>query len=313
MAHDHHHLEEATGKVLLWSMAINLLIPILQIIGGMLAQSMAVVSDAIHNFSDCTGLLVAYIAYRISQKRPSPKFSFGFRRAEIFAAVINTSLIFGACLFILWEAFNRIKNPEPISGFLVAAMALVGVFGNGFTVLLLSKGAKENINLRGAFLHMLGDMLVSVVVLISGVIILFKPWYWLDPLLSIGIVLFILKSSWSLLKEAVHILMEGVPHHLELEAIQGALEQIPGVLGVHHLHVWTVGPKLLAFTGHVQVQDQELSRITPLKEKIKHILHEKFGIEHAVLEFEHQSCDPKALLCPIHRPKREKHGEHSHV
>jgi cation diffusion facilitator family transporter len=304
MGHNHHHLKEPTGKILLWSIAINLLIPVLQIVGGMLAQSMALISDAMHNFSDCTGLLIAYFAYRFSQKRPSPKYSFGFRRAEIFAAVINASLIFGASFFILWKAFGRLKNPEPVSGILVIVMALVGVFGNGLTVLLLSKGAKENINIRGAFVHMLGDMLISVVVLISGVFILFKPWYWIDPLLSVGIVLFILKTSWSLLKEAVHILMEGVPHNLELKAIQDTLEQIPGVLSAHHLHVWTVGPKLLAFTGHIQVQDQELSRLTPLKEKIKIILKEKFSIDHAVIEFGHQPCNPKDLLCPIHRDKR---------
>jgi len=184
--HSHHHVnvDERTGQHLLIALAFNFVIPVAQIAGGIFAHSIALISDAIHNFSDFTALLIAYIAYRIGKRGASVSNTFGYRRAEILAALINVAILVGASGVILYEAVIRLRHPEPVAGFVVIAVAGIGVIGNGLSAWLLHKDSKNSLNARGAFLHMLGDMLTSVAVMINGVILLFEPLYWLDPLLS---------------------------------------------------------------------------------------------------------------------------------
>ena len=302
--HHHHHGDhachpgaDATGRVLLLTMGLNLAIPICQIIGGLMAQSLAVVSDAAHNFSDFMSLLLAYVALRIACRPPSLKFTYGYRRAETLAAMANVALLLGACLFILLESFHRIRNPQPVSGGLVAMLALVGVAGNGLSVALLHRGSQHDLNVRGALLHMVADLAMSVAVLVNGLILLYRPWYWLDPALSVLIVLFILKNCWSVLKEAGRVLMEAAPLDLDLTAIRSRLESLPEVVSAHHLHAWSVGSNSVFLTSHIQVPDQALSLIDPVAQRIRGLLLREFGIDHAVLEFEHCACGDNHTLC----------------
>ncbi len=286
------------GRALRFTILLNLIIPVCQIIGGVAAGSMAVVSDAVHNFSDCAGLILAYGAMKIGKKAPSPVYSFGFRRAEILAALINAAMLAGACLFLLAEAIGRLRHPEPVSGALVVVLAGAGLLGNGLSVLLLRKGAKGDINMRGAFLHMLGDFLTSAAVLINGLILMRWPVYWLDPLLTVVIVVFIVKSGWGVAREGLRIVMEGAPPGVDLSDMRKAIMDTAGVVEAHHLHAWAVGPQGVFFSCHIRTRDDRLSDTAAVAARIKAMLHDRFGVEHATLEFEAAACGETGLLCP---------------
>jgi cobalt-zinc-cadmium efflux system protein len=303
--HDHgasiHALQkgESIGLRLLVTLALNLLIPAAQIAGGIYANSMALVSDAVHNFSDFTALLITYFAFLIGKRGASPQNTFGYKRAEILGAAINVALLVAAAAFILYEAVERFRHPEPVIGRIVIYLAAVGILGNGLSAWLLHRDSKHSLNVRGAFLHMVGDMLTSVLVLANGIILIFKPWYWLDPLLSLFIVVFILKNCWSILKEATGILMNATPRSLDLDKIKNALETIPGICGVHYLHAWNVSASSIAFSCHVEVADQPLSRTEVLAEKIRHDLFHRFRIDHPILQFETAQCGNGGMLCEL--------------
>jgi cation diffusion facilitator family transporter len=301
--HSHAPAPDTSGRILLATMAINLLIPLCQILGGIVAQSMAVISDALHNFSDFTGLLIAYGAYLIAKKPPSFRFSFGFRRAEILSALLNVTLLMGASLFILFEAIDRIRHPEPIVAPLVIILAGVGIAGNGVSAYLLFRESAHSLNIRGAFIHMVGDLVTSLAVLLSGIVISFWPLYWIDPLLSMLIVVFIARSSWSVLRDSGRILMEATPPEIRLDDIHSALMAYPEVYHVHDLHVWSVGFQSVFLTCHLVVDDQKLSEKQELASRIREDIGGRFGISHMVLEFEHTSCGRDDLLCFL-----EQHG-----
>ena len=296
---------ETSGARLLITLAINLLIPAAQIIGGIYANSMALISDAVHNFSDSTAILIAYFAFRMGKKGASPQNTFGYKRAEILGAVINVAILVAAAAFILYEAFDRFRRPEPVIGRIVIYLAAVGILGNGISAWLLHRDSKHSLNVRGAFLHMLGDLLTSVFVLVNGIVLVFKPWYWLDPLLSFFIVIFILKNCWSILKEATGILMNATPKNLDLEEIKNALQAIPGVCGVHYLHAWNVSSSSIAFSCHVEVTDQLVSKTESLSEEIRHELFHRFGIDHPVLQFETVQCGNGGMLCELSSGKEK--------
>jgi cobalt-zinc-cadmium efflux system protein len=298
----HHHapdVDNRTGTRLLLTLGLNLLIPVAQIIGGVMANSMALISDATHNFSDFAAILIAYLAFRIAQRGPSVRNTFGYRRAEVMAALINVALLVGAAAIIVIEAFERLRNPAPVAGGIVMGLAAVGILGNGLSAWLLHRDAKESLNVRGAFWHMVGDMLTSVAVLVSGAILFYRPWYWLDPVLSFAIVVFILKNCWIIAKESGLILMNSTPRHLDLEKVRRHLQELPEVCGVHYLHAWNVSSTSVAFSCHVVVPDQAVSRTEPLAEKIRQDLLESFGIDHPVLQFETAACGEGDLLCQL--------------
>ena len=228
-AHHHAVWKDSTAGRLLITLALNFIIPVVQIIGGIAAGSIALISDATHNFSDFTAILISYIALKIGKKGASLQNTFGYRRAEILAALLNAAILFGASAIIVYGAFQRLRSPEIVSGRLVIWVAAIGVIGNGFSAWLLHRDAKDSLNVRGAFLHMMGDMLTSVVVLLNGLILLFKPWYWLDPLLSLMIVVFILKNCWGILKESSAILMNATPGDLDIQAVQDFLHDFQDI------------------------------------------------------------------------------------
>ncbi|MFP4036760.1 MAG: cation diffusion facilitator family transporter [Desulfobacteraceae bacterium] len=290
---------ETTGARLLITLGINFLIPAAQVVGGVYANSMALISDAVHNFSDFTAILIAYFAFLVGKRGASARNTFGYQRAEIFGAVINVALLAAAAAFILYEAFERFRSPQPVIGSIVIYLAAVGVLGNGLSAWLLHRDSKHSLNVRGAFLHMVGDTLTSIFVLFNGVILAFRPWYWLDPLLSFLIVLFILYNGWSILKEATGILMNSTPKDLDLEEIRDALQKIPEVCGVHYLHAWDVNSFSIAFSCHVEVADQPVSSTEPIAEKIRHELFHRFGIDHPILQFETAQCGNGGLLCEL--------------
>ncbi len=298
----HHHgpaLQDTSGPRLLLTLVLNLIIPTAQIIGGLVANSVALISDAVHNFSDFTALLISYVAFRIGRRGATVYNTFGYRRAEIMAALINVVLLAGASAVILYHAVHRFLHPQAVDGMMVMALAGVGVVGNGLSAWLLHRDAAHSLNMRGAFLHMLGDLLTSVAVLVNGLLLLFYPWYWLDPILSLLIVAFIVKNGWGLLKESTAVLMNATPRHVPLERVRTFLDSLPGVLGVHYLHAWQVSSASTAFSCHVVVPDQPVSQTERLADRIKHELWHRFRIDHPVLQFETAACGRGTLLCEM--------------
>lgn len=296
--HHHHNAHDTTGRRLLLTLVLNVVIPTVQIIGGLMANSMALISDASHNFSDSLALFFAYIANRVSRKEATVTHTFGYQRAEILAAVVNVGLLVAASGIILYEAGLRLFTPEKVSGELVVILAVVGIVGNGFSAWLLHRDSKENLNVRGAFLHMLGDLLTSVVVALGGLLLMFKPVYWLDPVLSIAIALFILKNCWDIVKEAIRILMNATPADLDLHAVKIAIEQLPAVTNVHYIHAWHISTAQTAFSCHVVLEeDQPVSSTEKLTDSIAGLLSSRFNIQHPVIQFETSPCGSGDLLC----------------
>lgn len=297
----HHHgtIPDTSGSRLLITLALNFLIPAIQVVGGIYAHSIALISDAAHNFSDFMAVLIAYIANRIGRRGASEGFTFGYRRAEILAAALNVMLLFGVSVFLVYEAFQRILHPEPVVAKLVIAVAGVGILGNGISAWLLHKDSGHNLNVRGAFLHMLGDLFTSVAVAVTGAVLIYMPWYWLDPALSALIALFIIRNCWSIMKEAVCILMNGTPGGLNLHRIKEAIESMPGIKNVHYLHAWNLCSSSVAFSCHVVVPDQRLSQIEDLSRNVRHRLLEQFGIDHPVLQFETGECGGGDMFCEL--------------
>lgn len=297
MSHQHNQETETFGKRLLVTMVINLLIPAAQITGGVMAGSVALISDAVHNLGDFTALLIAYAAHKVGKRGPSLRHTFGLRRMEIFAAVANAALLGGSAVYIAMEALHRLAHPMPVMPGLVAWLALVGIVGNGFSAWLLHKDSDTNLNARGVFLHMVGDLLTSVAVLIGALIMSVIELPWLDPVLSLGIVIYILFNCFILLKESMHVLMNGTPRGLDLEAVRLEVEKIAGVAGIHYLHAWSMGDDSVALTCHVVVSDQMISATETLTRSIQEILLSRFGIDHPVLQFETSVCGQGELLC----------------
>ena len=307
--HHHHHGRDAIGRILLWTMLFNLVIPICQLAGGWLAGSTALMSDAVHNISDFTGLAVAFAAHRMAGRPPSGGYTYGFQRAEIMAAGVNAALLVGACVFIGLEAGHRLLDPRPVAGGLVAVLAGVGVVGNGVSAWLLHRGSRGDLNMRGAYLHMMTDLLVSVAVLANGLVLMARPWYWLDPLLSALIVVLVLRGVWDVLRRAARILMEGAPEDLDLDRVRQAMEAVDGVSGVHHLHAWNLGSQDVSLTCHVVVGFRPLAETASMAAELRRRLGE-LGVGHATFEFEAEPCgDPACGHGRASQPEPDNHAE----
>ena len=306
---NHDNTEASWGKRLVGSMVINLIIPVVQIYGGIIAGSMALISDALHNLSDFISLIINYAALVIGKRSPTHKHTFGFKRVEIFATLISVALLYGAAFYIAFEAWHRFREPQPIAGQFVIWVALFGFTGNIISALMLHAGSKENLNMKSAFLHMLTDAFTSLGVVALGIVWLFRPWYWLDPLFSWIIVAMILYSGWGLLKDSILILMNATPHGIDLQEIQKELEAIDGIKEIHDLHVWNPAAESIALAVHVTVPDQMLGKVDELAQEVRSILSQKFKIDHPTLQFESSTCNGGQLLCAI---AENGHKHHHH-
>ena len=308
--HQHHNHEEASwGKRLVVSMIMNLIIPAVQIYGGIISGSMALISDALHNLSDFISLVINYAALAIGRRGPTDQQTFGYKRAEIFATLVSVGLLYGTGFYIAIEAWHRFRAPQPIAGQLVIWIALLGFAGNIISALMLRAGSKVNLNMKSAFLHMLSDAATSLVVAILGVVWIFKSWFWLDPVFSWLIVGMILFSGWGLLKDSILILMNATPPGIDLHDIQKSLESLEGVKEIHDLHVWNPSAESIALAVHITVPDQMLGKVDELAERVRTVLADKFKIDHPTLQFESNTCNNGQLLCCI---ADNGHGKHGH-
>ncbi|MEF3254963.1 MAG: cation diffusion facilitator family transporter, partial [Deferribacterales bacterium] len=269
------------------------------IIGGIFSGSLSLISDAFHNFSDSMAIIISYIAIKLGEKDNSLKHTFGLKRAEILAALLNSSILIGVICYLFYESVRKFLNPEPIAGNIMFIVAIIGLIGNILSLILLQNSSKENLNIKSAYLHMLSDALSSVAVIIGALSIIYFKIYWIDPVITIIIGLYTLKGSFTILKNSVHILMEGSPNDIDLDEIKIQIEKIDKVQNVHHIHLWNVGEKDIFIELHVVVPDILLSYTEEIRVKIEEIL-KKSNINHITIQFETDNvCTNKNILCRL--------------
>jgi len=298
MPHDHsHHTETLSDKRLVIAVVLNLLLTVVEAVAGLLAGSLALLADALHNFSDCGSLIIALIARRIGRRPSDDRRTFGYRRAEIIGALINLTILVVVGLYLVVEAVARLVDPDPIDGMLVIVVAAIALAIDIATAALLFAISRGNLNLQAAYLHNLGDALSSVGVIVAGVFILWFDIFWIDAAITLVIAAFILWQSLAMMRRSIHILMEGAPADVDPEALVAELQSIDGVVEIHHLHVWELDEHERALEAHVVVDAQHLTSWAQIKQEIKRRLAEQFHIRHSTVEFEgpdEEACQP----CP---------------
>jgi cobalt-zinc-cadmium efflux system protein len=296
MTHNHTR-EPVNEKNIIISIFLNFIITVTEVAGGLMSGSLALVSDALHNFSDCVSLIISYSALKMSARKKTLQLTFGYKRAEILAALFNSSVLLIVIFFLFREAYARLRHPAAINGFLMIAVALIGLLANFVAVLLLRRDSRKNLNIKSAYLHLLTDTVSSIGVVLGGIAVLVFKAYWVDPILTVLIGLYVLRESYAIIIQAAKILMQATPDNVDILNIQRALEELPEVENLHHVHVWQVTENETHFEGHVDVcEDLNISRITELNQKIEKILRERFGIEHATIQVEYGSCSDKKII-----------------
>lgn len=290
--HHHHHNFDDSSTVKLWiSIFLNLAITIAEFVGGILSNSLALLSDAVHNLNDTLSLGISLAARKISKKGANKDKTFGYKRAEIIGAFINLITLVLVALFLIKEGVERFFDPQPIDGVTMFWVAIVGLLGNFITAALLFKDAKDNLNLKSAYIHILSDGLSSVGVIIGGWLIIKYEWYIVDTILTVGIGAYILWHSYHMLKETIDILMQSTPTEIDIPELQSKIEAIPKVCGAHHIHVWRLDEHEIMMESHIAIEQEDIGEMENLKTAIKKLLHDDFGIHHSTLEFECEPCD----------------------
>ncbi len=290
--HDHH---EVPRRKLSLVILLNLAITIAEVVGGLLSGSLALLSDALHNLSDTMAMAISYLALLISRKPRDERRTFGYRRAQTLAAFVNASFLLLISIYLIYESVMRFLNPEPIKSGLMIIVASIGLAANFLSVLLLHSHAKGNLNLRSSYLHLLGDTISSVGVIMGGIAIHLWGVYWLDPVVTVLIALYILKEVWHVLRKTVDIFMQSAPD-IDFDEMQGRIESIDGVGNIHHLHVWMYDEDHTHLEAHVEVDDMLLSETTRIRKQIEEVLHTRYRIRHVTLQMESNPSCPKSLI-----------------
>ena len=288
--HHHHHVDPSTmsEKKLWWAVGANVLLTLAQVVGGLISGSLSLIADALHNFSDAASLFIALIAIRIGRK-PADQFkTFGYKRAETIAALINLTTLLIIGVYLSYEAVMRFITPEPISGWIVVAVAGIALAVDLFTAYLTYRESKTSMNMRAAFLHNLTDALASVGVILSGALILLYGWVWTDAVMTLIISVYVLWHGFQEMPKVIHLLMEGTPEGIEIKDVIIQMEQQTGVEDVHHVHIWQLDEHRNALEAHVVLKD--IAAMDEVKLALKELLKEKFKIKHSTLEFENTPC-----------------------
>lgn len=308
--HDHSHVHTSNKKVLFVSFLIIASFMVVEVIGGLLTNSLALLSDAGHMLSDALSLAIALIAFKLAEKATSQAKTFGYKRFEILAALFNGATLVLIALYIFYEAIHRFQSPPEVASFGMLAISGIGLVVNIIIAVYMFKSGdtEENLNMRGAFSHVISDMLGSIGAIIAALLIIFFGWQWADPVASVIVALLVLRSGIGITRSAVHILMEGTPASVDLQAIRTEIESLPEVINLHELHVWSITSDYVAMNAHVVVADSmTVAESSALLDKIKHkLLHQ--GIHHATIQVETDvACESHDLLCEM---RQEDHHHH---
>jgi cobalt-zinc-cadmium efflux system protein len=312
MTHGPHHGHShgpPTGRYLGLSIALTLLFVAAETSAGLFAHSLALLSDAGHNFADALALVFSWYALRVSRRPADARRTFGSHRAGILAALVNAVSLVVLALLIFWEAVERLRAPEPVHSGPMIGVALAAVVLNGLISLWLHREARHDLNLRSAYLHMLGDALSALGVVVAGLVVAFTGATVADPVASLLIGALILYSSWGILGEAVNVLMEAAPRGLDMSAVEQGIRGTPGVVSCHDLHVWTVASGLVACSCHIVVGEQSVRSGQQVLRAVSGLLRDRFGISHTTIQVEVEGCDPDGLFCTL-RHTHPPHADH---
>jgi cobalt-zinc-cadmium efflux system protein len=295
--HHHHHHQKLSGKKLLISILLNIGITLAQVIGGIISGSLALLSDALHNFSDVLSLIISYLANRFTSKKASVTKTFGYKRAEIMAAFVNSATLIVIAVVLIKEAVERFLQPEPIAPALVIWLSALGILANGFSVLLLKKEAVQNMNMRSAYLHLLTDMMASVAVLIGGLLMYFYQLYWVDPFLTIVIGLYLIYMGYDLLKSSTKVLMLFTPDQIKVDDIVKIVGDHPAIKNVHHVHIWQLNEREIHLEAHMDFYENiNLNTFDDILKDIEEKVFHEFGITHLSIQPEFGKCHSNEVI-----------------
>lgn len=291
---EHGHQHQAPkdfGRAFLIGIVLNVGFIVMEVVFGLLSDSLALLADAGHNFADVLGLVMAWVANELAKRVASSRRTYGWKRATVLAALFNALLLLVGVGAIVWEAIHRFRDPPPIEGGTVIWVAALGILINGATALLFMSGQKEDLNVRGAFLHMAADAAVSAGVMLAGGIILVTNWGWLDPLVSLLVAVVILLGTWNLFADSLNLSLDAVPANIDPAAVQAYLAGLPEISGIHHIHIWALSTTEVALTAHLVKRTPELD--DALLDRIREELSHHHGIGHATIQFESAQCEEK--------------------
>jgi cobalt-zinc-cadmium efflux system protein len=285
VAHAHREQDQHLGGRLIAGIAVNVAIFAVQIVGGMLSGSIALITDALHNITDVASLGLSLVAFRVARRPADERYTFAYRRAEVLAAAVNATLLLVIALYVGYEAVLRIAHPVPVAGTIMIAAAAFGALANGAAALLLHVRSGD-LNARSAMLHLLSDSAASIGVLLAGLVIRLWSFYLIDPLVSLAIAAWMFWASWRLVVRAARILMQGVPEDVDLEAVRDAVLAVEGVTDLHDLRVWAISSDDVVLSAHLVLDRREIRDATEVVARVKDVLRDRFGVEHATIETE---------------------------
>ncbi|NND63045.1 MAG: cation transporter [Flavobacteriaceae bacterium] len=296
-SHHHHDHNDLKGRNLLISILLNILITVAQVIGGIISGSLSLLSDALHNFSDVLSLIVSFIANKYAKKKASIDKTFGYKRAEIIAAFVNSVTLLVVAAYLIYEAIERFFNIQEIESNLVIWLAILGIAANGFSVLLLRKSARENMNMRSAYLHLLTDMSASVAVLAGGLLMKYFGWFWVDSVLTVLIAIYLIFMGYDLLKSSFKVLMLFTPDDIDLNHLRTTISRHSEIKNVHHIHIWQLNEQETHLEAHIDFYNNiTLSEFDDILNEVEEVLYHDFGINHVNIQPEFKKDDPKDII-----------------
>lgn len=276
---------------------LNFTIAIAELIGGVFSNSLSLISDALHNLSDATAMLITYIALKVSKKKATEKHTFGYKRIQILAALFNAVTLVVICIFLIFEAYDRFQDPQTIKTTPMLIVAVIGLIANLISVLLLHKFSAANLNIKAAYLHLIGDTLSSVAVIVGAILMMYFGWYWVDPLITVLISLYIIKETYHILLETYQILMQSAPGRIKVEELRTFVKSVEGVKDIHHVHIWSLTDQQIHFEAHIEfLEDLKISECQPVYRQISLGLENKYGINHVTLQAELALCADEELI-----------------
>jgi cobalt-zinc-cadmium efflux system protein len=306
LGHRHYNHALGTGWILRLSLIATLAFTAVEVYAGFRSGSLALLSDAGHNFTDALALLLAAVALYLQEKPANQVKTYGYQRAGVVAAFLNASTLIVISIFIFWEAANRIVRPQPVNDRVMIWVAAAALVLNGAIMLALHRGQKGDLNIRAAFIHMLGDAVGATAIISGAVVMRFTGWSYIDPALSIGLGLLIIYTAWDIIRESLNILLEGLPRGLDLTHVTAAMGGIEGVLDVHDCHIWSLGSSTHALSSHVLIEDMPPSASERILKRINEVLC-GFNIHHTTIQFEHVPCVLSDNGCKITAADRGQH------
>ena len=294
MEHEHHH--QVKGQRLFWTIVLNLGISIAELVGGLISGSIALISDAIHNFSDVLSLIISYLANKLTNKSATEKNTFGYRRSEILAAFFNSSTLLILAFFILYEAVLRFFEPVHITPNLVIYLSMGSIVVNALSVVFIQKDAKANMNMKSAYLHLFSDMLTSIAVLIGGVLMKYYQIYWIDAVFSAVIAIYLMYMSWGIFKSSIRIMMQFTPENVDINNIVYEVRFIDDIKNIHHIHIWQINEHDIMFEAHIDLEKNiKITDFEQVKLQVEAIL-KKYNIFHITLQPEFSVDDNKQII-----------------